>query len=150
MPWFSISRKMLLKMIEVGLCWIKERTRRLVLFLFHYFQSISCTSIWIAAKGPHFHDLKRIASILYQIQYERPPVIRVIVPLSYSWTQELADISTRYDSLIPGMAPWKQNMLKCLLAVAVGFSIFLWMYLLCGAMEALPEISLKVIFHMPP
>jgi hypothetical protein len=54
----------------------------------------------------------------------------------------------RCDNLIPGMGPWKQNLLTCALAAAVALEIlFLWSYALRETMVPLPETVLKIVFR---
>ena len=52
------------------------------------------------------------------------------------------------DSLIPGMALWKQNLLTRALAAAVAFEILsLWIYALSETMVPLPETVLKIVLR---
>jgi hypothetical protein len=55
--------------------------------------------------------------------------------------------NTRYDTLIPRMALWKQNLLTCALTAAVAFEAqSLWSFALHEMIMPRPETVLKIVF----
>jgi hypothetical protein len=70
-------------------------------------------------------------------------------PISCTRPHWMVPTVVRYtwcDNLIPGMAPWKQNLLTCALAAAVAFEILsLWSCALHETMVPLPQTVLKIV-----